>query len=97
MTLLEFIAWKYNGKSEENIKNITKSDSNFAPTFVNHHLFPGMNFNCHCLINNNITKHSNCGTEFDSHSEFSFVYETAGKNVIVFGADMSSSVHIDKK
>ena len=74
MTLLEFIVWKYNGTSEENIKNITKSDSNFAPNFVNHDLLPGMNFNWHCLINNNITKHSNCSTGFDSHSEFSFIY-----------------------
>ena len=30
--------------SEESIENITKSDSNFAPTFVNHHLFPDPNF-----------------------------------------------------
>ena len=38
--------------SEENIKNITKSDINFAPTFIDHHLLPDMNFNGHCLINN---------------------------------------------
>ena len=38
--------------SEENIENITKSASNFAPTFVDHHLLPGMKFNEHCLINN---------------------------------------------
>ena len=31
--------------SEENIENITKSDSNFAPTFVNHHVSPDTNFN----------------------------------------------------
>ena len=40
--------------SEENIANITKSDSNFAPTLVDQHLLPGMNFNGHCLIKNNI-------------------------------------------
>ena len=44
--------WKSNGISEENIKNITKSDSNFAPTFVDHHVLLGINFNGHCLINN---------------------------------------------
>ena len=38
--------------SEENIENITKSDSNFAPTFLDHHLLPDINFNGHCLINN---------------------------------------------
>ena len=40
--------------SEENIENLTKSDSNFAQTFVDHNLLPGMNFNGHCLIKNNI-------------------------------------------
>ena len=39
--------------SEESIENITKSDSNFAPTFVGH-LSPDMNFNGQCLIKNNI-------------------------------------------
>ena len=38
--------------SEENIENITKSDSSFAPTFVDHHLLPDINFMRHCLINN---------------------------------------------
>ena len=41
--------------SEENIENITKSDSNFAPTFVDHHVLPDINVNGHCLINNNIS------------------------------------------
>ena len=36
----------------ESIENITKSDSNFAPTFVDHHLLPDIIFNGHCLINN---------------------------------------------
>ena len=44
-------SWKSNGMSAENIENITKSDSNFAPTFVDHHLFPDINFNEHCLLN----------------------------------------------
>ena len=41
--------------SDEYIENITKSDSNFAPTFVDHHLLSDRNFNGHCLINNNIS------------------------------------------
>ena len=41
--------------SEESIENITKSDSNFAPNFVDHHLLPDMIFNGHCLIKNNIS------------------------------------------
>ena len=39
--------------SEENIENITKSDSNFASFFVNHQPLPDINFNGHCLISNN--------------------------------------------
>ena len=36
--------WKSNGMSEEHFENITKSDSNFAPTFVDHDLLPGISF-----------------------------------------------------
>ena len=35
-------------------ENITKSDSNFAPTFVDPHLLPEMNFYEHCFIKSNI-------------------------------------------
>ena len=38
--------------SEKNSENITKSGNNFAPTFVNHHVLPDINFNGHCLIKN---------------------------------------------
>ena len=37
------------------IENITKSGSSFAPTFVDNHLLPDINFNGQCLINNNIS------------------------------------------
>ena len=47
--------WKSDGMSEENIENITKSDKNFALTFVDHHLLPDINFNRHCLIENKIS------------------------------------------
>ena len=43
-------SWKSSGISEENIENITKSDSNFAPTSVDHRVLPDINFNGHCLI-----------------------------------------------
>ena len=42
-------------------------------------------------------KYSGYSIGFDSCSEFSFTDGNMGKNVITFGADMSSSVHIDKK
>ena len=41
--------------SEESIEKITKPDSNFAPTFVDHHSLPNINFNGHCLIKDNIS------------------------------------------
>ena len=41
--------------SKENMENITKTDSNFAPTFVDHHLLPDINFKGHCLIKNNVS------------------------------------------
>ena len=41
--------------SKENIENVTKSDSNLAPTFVDYHLLPDTNFNGHCLIKSNIS------------------------------------------
>ena len=44
--------WESNRMSEENIENITKSDCNFAPTFVDQHVLPATNFNGQCLTNN---------------------------------------------
>ena len=46
--------------SEENIENISKSNSNFGPTFAYHHVLPDINFNGHCLknhdyVNNKVT------------------------------------------
>ena len=128
--------------SEENIENVTKPDSNFAPTFVDHHVLPDINFNGHCLINNiyipkkviNIYssytlnswlknsstssalsnclfgsvkltknngpvkyKYSSYDIGCDSRSDFLFTAGSMGKNVIIFGAHMSSSLHIDNK
>ena len=40
--------WKFNEISEDNIANITKSDRNFTPTFVDHHVLPDIDFNGHC-------------------------------------------------
>ena len=136
-------SWKSNGMSEEDIEIITKSDSDYAPSFVDYYVLPGINFNGHCLINSNISvpkkvinmyisyalgeyqrylntdfsiatclfgsleltestdpnkyKYSGYGLEFNSRSKVSFTDGSMGKNVIIFGADMSSSVHIDNK
>ena len=37
------------------------------------------------------------GIGFDSHSEISLPHGSMGKNVILIGAVMSSSVHVDNK
>ena len=42
-------------------------------------------------------KYSDCSTGFVSRSELSFTDGSIGKNVIIFGADICSSVHIDNK
>ena len=42
-------------------------------------------------------KYAGYGIGFDSRSEFLFTDGSYGKNVIIFGADMSSSVHVDNK
>ena len=42
-------------------------------------------------------KYSGYGVKFDSRSEFLLSDGNMGKNVIIFGADMGSSVHIDNK
>ena len=42
-------------------------------------------------------KYSGYSTELDSGSEFSLPVSSIRKNVIAFGADVSSSVHIDNK
>ena len=131
--------------SEESIVNITKSNSNFTPNFVDHQLVPDMNFNEHCLIFHCITflslkktidlyvlytldpqfknlktdfklgnsifvsvkitknadldkyNYSSSDVGFGFRSEFSLTYGTMGKHVIIYGADISSSMHIDNK
>ena len=127
---------------QKKVLKITKLDSNFTPTFVDHHSLPNIKFNGHCLtindiisiskkiksvyflhIRSTIKKYtyftlSNClfgslkltkkadpdeykyngyGIGFDCRSEFSFTDESIGKSGIIFGAYMSSSVHVDYK
>ena len=40
---------------------------------------------------------SGYGTRFDSGSEFSLPYGSVGKNFIIFGVGMSSSVHVNNE
>ena len=112
-------SWKSSGI--ESIENITKSDSNFSLTFVDHHLLPDTNFNGHCLTKNDISipkkvinlyifgpevrltdfTLGNCllgsvNLEFGSCSGLLFKDGSYWKNII-FGTDMSSSVHVYNK
>ena len=41
--------------------------------------------------------YSGCGTGFDRHGHFSFPGTRLGRNVIIFGVDMSSSTKINNR
>ena len=45
--------WKPVGYAEENVSNITTSNSNFAPALINYYPLPDIKFNGNCLTNNN--------------------------------------------
>ena len=47
--------------------------------------------------NADIDKYSGYGIGFDIKTSFSFPGSGSGQNVLIFGADMSSSVHVDNK
>ena len=129
--------------SEESNKNVTKSDCNFWPTFIDYHILPDINFNRHCLVKNNISipkevinlyisykigpqlrhfntdftlgnclfisvkliknadpnkyKYTGYGMGFDTRGEFSFSDGSYEKNIIIFGAGVSSFNHVDNK
>ena len=55
MALLALIRGNLMEYQKKKYENITKSGSNFAPTFVDHHILPEINFNGHSLIKNNIS------------------------------------------
>ena len=48
-------SWKCNEMSGESLENVTKLDSNFTLTFVDHHFLPDINCNVNCLIKNHIS------------------------------------------
>ena len=59
---------------------------------------PGLTYSACGPFTKNKERIQGCyGMEFDSRSEFLFTDGSMGKNVIIFGADMSSSVHIDNE
>ena len=58
-------------------------------------MFRAVNLTEH--VNIDQYKYSGYGIEFDRKGEFSFGIRGFGKNVIIFGADMSSYVHNNNK
>ena len=48
-------------------------------------------------VDSDKSKYTGYGIRFDSRSEFLFIHGSFGKNVIIFGADISSSVRVDNK
>ena len=90
--------WKYNGMSEENVETIIKSDSNYAPTFIDHHLLPDINFNRHCLMKNNISIPQKAINPFISYTlnpqlrnlntDFTFVNWLFGPVKLIKNADL---------
>ena len=64
------------------------------PTIINC-LFGSVTLTKNADIENN--KYSGYGIGFDRRSSFSFTGDGFGQNVLIFGADMSTSIHIDNK
>ena len=64
---------------------------------LKHYLFGSVSVNLTKNAAPDNYKYSGDGIGFDSCSEFLFTDGNMRKNVIIFGADMSSSVHIDNK
>ena len=46
------LSWKSKWLSEESTRNITASDSHFAPTFINYYPLPDIKFNGQYLVKN---------------------------------------------
>ena len=61
---------------KENIENITKSDINFAPIFVHHHVLPDINFDGHCLMNNSIPTPKKVINQYKSMVKKIYIYNT---------------------
>ena len=84
---------------EENIENITNSESNFAPPFVNHHLLPAINVNRDCLINNiSVPKKSNKSIYF-LHIKFmvkKFKEKISLNNCLFGSVKLTKNADLDK-
>ena len=71
------------------------SSSNFSDPTIKNCLFGAVTLTKNADIEK--YKYSVCGIGFDRRGSFSFPVGGFGQNVIIFGPDMSSSIHIDNK
>ena len=74
---------------------LTASSSNFGDPTLKICLFGAVTLTKNADIDK--YKYSGYGIGFDRRGSFSFPGGGFGQNVIIFGADMSSSIHIDNK
>ena len=74
------------------IANINNRDDNLT---VQNALFGAVSLTKNADVNK--YKYSGYGIAFDRTSSFSFPGGGNGQNVIIFGVDMNSSVHVDNK
>ena len=71
------------------------SSSNFSDPTIKNYLFGAVTLTKNADIEK--YKYSSYGIGFDRRSSFSFTGGGFGQNVLIFGADMSTSIHIDNK
>ena len=81
--------------SEESIECIAKSDSNFFSNIIFNWLFGYLKLTKNADLDK--YKYTGYSLGFDTRSEFLITDVSYGKNVIIFGVDIRSSVHIGNK
>ena len=77
------------------VYEINKKDNTSSDPTIENCLFGAVSL----TKNPNIDKYkcSGCGTGFDRHGSYSHPSGETGRNVLIFGVDMSSSTKIDNK
>ena len=95
--------WQSKGLSDERINSITASNYSVTPFLDYYGTKTRVEFSGSCLKQDQVTfNHKKVvtgfdGTGFDRHGSFSFPGTGLGRNVIIFGVDMSSSTKIDNR
>ena len=77
------------------VYELGSTSSHSSDPAIKHYLFGAVTFTKDADIEK--YKYSGYGIRFDRRSSFSLPSGGFGQNVLIFGADMSSSIHIDNK